>query len=144
MSILNIKRYTTKASISFLRNIRLSKFKAWESVMFPHLFKALNQLYRKLLTPLGITYLWWCWFYGKKMRLPFQRLTIFRIIDLNPHFEKVRSNVNRTRSKEDERQVIITLKVKNLRNKLWIFLLIFWKLWHDDSTWFERSTNTTS
>ena len=79
---------------------------------------ALNQLYRKLLTPLGITYpqylvmlvLW------EKMRLLFQKLaaSYFRVFNFNPNFKKLEALqlLNRTRSKEDERQVIITLSEK--------------------------------
>ncbi|MEQ1106363.1 MarR family winged helix-turn-helix transcriptional regulator [Acinetobacter seifertii] len=80
---------------------------------------ALNQLYRKLLTPLGITYpqylvmlvLWekdeiTVSEIGKKLFLESSTLT--------PILKKLEAIqlVNRTRSKEDERQVIITLSEK--------------------------------
>ncbi|AZC04938.1 MarR family transcriptional regulator [Acinetobacter nosocomialis] len=77
---------------------------------------ALNQLYRKLLTPLGITYpqyLVMLVFMGK------DEITVSEIgsklflesSTLTPILKKLEALqfVNRTRSKEDERQVIITL-----------------------------------
>ena len=77
---------------------------------------ALNQLYRKLLTPLGITYpqylvmlvLW------EKDEITVSeigsKLFLFSST-LTPILKKLEALqfVNRTRSKEDERQVIITL-----------------------------------
>lgn len=85
---------------------------------------ALNQLYRKLLTPLGITYpqylvmlvLWendeiTVSEIGSKLFLESSTLT--------PILKKleVLQLLNRTRSKEDERQVIITLSEKGKKLK---------------------------
>ncbi|ELW76574.1 TPA: MarR family transcriptional regulator [Acinetobacter nosocomialis] len=77
---------------------------------------ALNQLYRKLLTPLGITYpqylvmlvLW------EKDELTVSEIGSKLFLEsstLTPILKKLEALqfVNRTRSKEDERQVIITL-----------------------------------
>ena len=77
---------------------------------------ALNQLYRKLLTPLGITYpqylvmlvLW------EKDEITVSEIgsnLFFESSTLTPILKKLEALqfVNRTRSKEDERQVIITL-----------------------------------
>lgn len=85
---------------------------------------ALNQLYRKLLTPLGITYpqylvmlvLWerdeiTVSEIGSKLFLESSTLT--------PILKKLEALqlLNRTRSKEDERQVIITLSEKGKKLK---------------------------
>ncbi|MDO7230716.1 MarR family winged helix-turn-helix transcriptional regulator [Acinetobacter nosocomialis] len=77
---------------------------------------ALNQLYRKLLTPLGITYpqylvmlvLW------EKDKITVSEIGSKLFLEsstLTPILKKLEALqfVNRTRSKEDERQVIITL-----------------------------------
>ncbi len=77
---------------------------------------ALNQLYRKLLTPLGITYpqylvmlvLW------EKDEITVSEIGSKLFLEsstLTPILKKLEALqfVNRTRSKEDERQVIITL-----------------------------------
>ncbi len=86
---------------------------------------ALNQLYRKLLTPLGITYpqylvmlvLW------EKDEITVSEIGSKLFLEsstLTPILKKLEALqfVNRTRSKEDERQVIITLSEngKNLKN----------------------------
>ncbi|MEN8275319.1 MarR family transcriptional regulator [Acinetobacter seifertii] len=80
---------------------------------------ALNQLYRKLLTPLGITYpqylvmlvLW------EKDEITVSEIGNKLFLEsstLTPILKKLEAIqlVNRTRSKEDERQVIITLSEK--------------------------------
>lgn len=80
---------------------------------------ALNQLYRKLLTPLGITYpqylvmlvLW------EKDEITVSEIGNKLFLEsstLTPILKKLEAMqlVNRTRSKEDERQVIITLSEK--------------------------------
>lgn len=80
---------------------------------------ALNQLYRKLLTPLGITYpqylvmlvLW------EKDEVTVSEIGSKLFLEsstLTPILKKLEAMqlVNRTRSKEDERQVIITLSEK--------------------------------
>lgn len=80
---------------------------------------ALNQLYRKLLTPLGITYpqylvmlvLW------EKDEITVSEIGTKLFLEsstLTPILKKLEAIqlVNRTRSKEDERQVIITLSEK--------------------------------
>jgi len=87
---------------------------------------ALNQLYRKLLTPLGITYpqylvmlvLW------EKDEVTVSEIGSKLFLEsstLTPILKKLEAMhlVNRTRSKEDERQVIITLseKGKNLKEQ---------------------------
>lgn len=79
----------------------------------------LNQLYRKLLTPLGITYpqylvmlvLW------EKDEITVSEIGNKLFLEsstLTPILKKLEAIqlVNRTRSKEDERQVIITLSEK--------------------------------
>ncbi|MDR2248678.1 MarR family transcriptional regulator [Acinetobacter sp.] len=87
---------------------------------------ALNQLYRKLLTPLGITYpqylvmlvLW------EKDEVTVSEIGSKLFLEsstLTPILKKLEAMqlVNRNRSKEDERQVIITLseKGKNLKEQ---------------------------
>lgn len=87
---------------------------------------ALNQLYRKLLTPLGITYpqylvmlvLW------EKDEITVSEIGSKLFLEsstLTPILKKLEALqlLNRTRSKEDERQVIITLseKGKKLREQ---------------------------
>ncbi|EMB4639599.1 MarR family transcriptional regulator [Acinetobacter baumannii] len=87
---------------------------------------ALNQLYRKLLTPLGITYpqylvmlvLW------EKDEITVSEIGSKLFLEsstLTPILKKLEALqlLNRTRSKEDERQVIITLseKGKNLKEQ---------------------------
>ncbi|WP_347016544.1 MarR family transcriptional regulator [Acinetobacter seifertii] len=80
---------------------------------------ALNQLYRKLLSPLGITYpqylvmlvLW------EKDEITVSEIGNKLFLEsstLTPILKKLEAIqlVNRTRSKEDERQVIITLSEK--------------------------------
>ncbi|MEB3795967.1 MULTISPECIES: MarR family winged helix-turn-helix transcriptional regulator [Acinetobacter] len=85
---------------------------------------ALNQLYRKLLTPLGITYpqylvmlvLW------EKDEITVSEIGNKLFLEsstLTPILKKLEAIqlVNRTRSKEDERQVIITLSEKGIELK---------------------------
>ncbi|MBJ8505560.1 MarR family winged helix-turn-helix transcriptional regulator [Acinetobacter seifertii] len=85
---------------------------------------ALNQLYRKLLTPLGITYpqylvmlvLW------EKDEITVSEIGNKLFLEsstLTPILKKLEAMqfVNRTRSKEDERQVIITLSEKGKKLK---------------------------
>ncbi|WP_406904668.1 MarR family winged helix-turn-helix transcriptional regulator [Acinetobacter baumannii] len=85
---------------------------------------ALNQLYRKLLTPLGITYpqylvmlvLW------EKDEITVSEIGSKLFLEsstLTPILKKleVLQLLNRTRSKEDERQVIITLSQKGKKLK---------------------------
>ncbi|MDC4559105.1 MarR family transcriptional regulator [Acinetobacter baumannii] len=85
---------------------------------------ALNQLYRKLLTPLGITYpqylvmlvLW------EKDEITVSEIGSKLFLEsstLTPILKKleVLQLLNRTRSKEDERQVIITLSEKGKKLK---------------------------
>ncbi|MDV7425406.1 MarR family transcriptional regulator [Acinetobacter baumannii] len=85
---------------------------------------ALNQLYRKLLTPLGITYpqylvmlvLW------EKDEITVSEIGSKLFLEsstLTPILKKleVLHLLNRTRSKEDERQVIITLSEKGKKLK---------------------------
>ncbi|WP_445406701.1 MarR family winged helix-turn-helix transcriptional regulator [Acinetobacter seifertii] len=85
---------------------------------------ALNQLYRKLLTPLGITYpqylvmlvLW------EKDEITVSEIGNKLFLEsstLTPILKKLEAIqlVNRTRSKEDERQVIITLSEKGKKLK---------------------------
>ncbi|MCG8285599.1 MarR family transcriptional regulator [Acinetobacter seifertii] len=85
---------------------------------------ALNQLYRKLLTPLGITYpqylvmlvLW------EKDEITVSEIGNKLFLEsstLTPILKKLEAMqlVNRTRSKEDERQVIITLSKKGKKLK---------------------------
>ncbi|MEX7521259.1 MarR family winged helix-turn-helix transcriptional regulator, partial [Acinetobacter baumannii] len=85
---------------------------------------ALNQLYRKLLTPLGITYpqylvmlvLW------EKDEITVSEIGSKLFLEsstLTPILKKLEALqlLNRTRSKEDERQVIITLSEKGKKLK---------------------------
>lgn len=85
---------------------------------------ALNQLYRKLLTPLGITYpqylvmlvLW------EKDEITVSEIGSKLFLEsstLTPILKKLEALqlLNRTRSKEDERQVIITLSEKGQKLK---------------------------
>ncbi|HEE6025348.1 MarR family transcriptional regulator [Acinetobacter baumannii] len=85
---------------------------------------ALNQLYRKLLTPLGITYpqylvmlvLW------EKDEITVSEIGSKLFLEsstLTPILKKLETLqlLNRTRSKEDERQVIITLSEKGKKLK---------------------------
>ncbi|EMI5378670.1 MarR family transcriptional regulator [Acinetobacter baumannii] len=85
---------------------------------------ALNQLYRKLLTPLGITYpqylvmlvLW------EKDEITVSEMGSKLFLEsstLTPILKKLEALqlLNRTRSKEDERQVIITLSEKGKKLK---------------------------
>ncbi|MFK1490403.1 MarR family winged helix-turn-helix transcriptional regulator [Acinetobacter baumannii] len=85
---------------------------------------ALNQLYRKLLTPLGITYpqylvmlvLW------EKDEITVSEIGSKLFLEsstLTPILQKLEALqlLNRTRSKEDERQVIITLSEKGKKLK---------------------------
>ncbi|HFG6932672.1 TPA: MarR family winged helix-turn-helix transcriptional regulator [Acinetobacter baumannii] len=85
---------------------------------------ALNQLYRKLLTPLGITYpqylvmlvLW------EKDEITVSEIGNKLFLEsstLTPILKKLEAQqfLNRTRSKEDERQVIITLSEKGKKLK---------------------------
>lgn len=85
---------------------------------------ALNQLYRKLLTPLGITYpqylvmlvLW------EKDEITVSEIGSKLFLEsstLTPILKKLEAQqfLNRTRSKEDERQVIITLSEKGKKLK---------------------------
>lgn len=85
---------------------------------------ALNQLYRKLLTPLGITYpqylvmlvLW------EKDEITVSEIASKLFLEsstLTPILKKLEALqlLNRTRSKEDERQVIITLSEKGKKLK---------------------------
>ncbi|HCW3746584.1 TPA: MarR family transcriptional regulator [Acinetobacter baumannii] len=85
---------------------------------------ALNQLYRKLLTPLGITYpqylvmlvLW------EKDEITVSEIGSKLFLEsstLTPILKKLEALqlLNRTRSKEDERQVIITLSEKGKKIK---------------------------
>ncbi|CAA0207493.1 MarR family transcriptional regulator [Acinetobacter baumannii] len=85
---------------------------------------ALNQLYRKLLTPLGITYpqylvmlvLW------EKDEITVSEIGSKLFLEsstLTPILKKLEALqlLNRTRSKEDERQVIITLSEKGEKLK---------------------------
>ncbi|EHU1441250.1 MarR family transcriptional regulator [Acinetobacter baumannii] len=85
---------------------------------------ALNQLYRKLLTPLGITYpqylvmlvLW------EKDKITVSEIGSKLFLEsstLTPILKKLEALqlLNRTRSKEDERQVIITLSEKGKKLK---------------------------
>ncbi|EKB34709.1 MarR family transcriptional regulator [Acinetobacter baumannii] len=85
---------------------------------------ALNQLYRKLLTPLGITYpqylvmlvLW------EKDEITVSEIGNKLFLEsstLTPILKKLEALqlLNRTRSKEDERQVIITLSEKGKKLK---------------------------
>ncbi|CAI3141904.1 transcriptional regulator OhrR [Acinetobacter baumannii 1598530] len=85
---------------------------------------ALNQLYRKLLTPLGITYpqylvmlvLW------EKDEITVSEIGSKLFLEsstLTPILKKLEALqlLNRTRSKEDERQVIITLNEKGKKLK---------------------------
>ncbi|MDC4637140.1 MarR family winged helix-turn-helix transcriptional regulator [Acinetobacter baumannii] len=85
---------------------------------------ALNQLYRKLLTPLGITYpqylvmlvLW------EKDEITVSEIGSKLFLEsstLTPILKKLEALqlLNRTRSKEDERQVIITLREKGKKLK---------------------------
>ncbi|AVI33974.1 MarR family winged helix-turn-helix transcriptional regulator [Acinetobacter baumannii] len=84
----------------------------------------LNQLYRKLLTPLGITYpqylvmlvLW------EKDEITVSEIGSKLFLEsstLTPILKKLEALqlLNRTRSKEDERQVIITLSEKGKKLK---------------------------
>ena len=76
---------------------------------------ALNQLYRKLLAPLGITYpqylvmlvLW----EQDEVTVSEIGAKLFRIIYPHSYLEKLEAShlLHRTRSTQDERQVIITL-----------------------------------
>ncbi|HAV3581583.1 MarR family transcriptional regulator [Acinetobacter baumannii] len=85
---------------------------------------ALNQIYRKLLTPLGITYpqylvmlvLW------EKDEITVSEIGSKLFLEsstLTPILKKLEALqlLNRTRSKEDERQVIITLSEKGKKLK---------------------------
>lgn len=85
---------------------------------------ALNQLYRKLLTPIGITYpqylvmlvLW------EKDEITVSEIGSKLFLEsstLTPILKKLEALqlLNRTRSKEDERQVIITLSEKGKKLK---------------------------
>ncbi|MGL2960594.1 MarR family winged helix-turn-helix transcriptional regulator [Acinetobacter baumannii] len=85
---------------------------------------ALNQLYRKLLTPLGITYpqylvmlvLW------EKDEITVSEIGSKLFLEsstLTPILKKLEALqlLNRTRSKEDERRVIITLSEKGKKLK---------------------------
>ncbi|EPF6152438.1 MarR family winged helix-turn-helix transcriptional regulator [Acinetobacter baumannii] len=85
---------------------------------------ALNQLYRKLLTPLGITYpqylvmlvLW------EKDEITVSEIGSKLFLEsstLTPILKKLEALqlLNRTRSKEDERQVIITLSEEGKKLK---------------------------
>ncbi|OTU89009.1 MarR family transcriptional regulator [Acinetobacter baumannii] len=85
---------------------------------------ALNQLYRKLLTPLGITYpqylvmlvLW------EKDEITVSEIGSKLFLEsstLTPILKKLEALqlLNRTRSKEDEKQVIITLSEKGKKLK---------------------------
>ncbi|MCY3287180.1 MarR family transcriptional regulator [Acinetobacter baumannii] len=85
---------------------------------------ALNQLYRKLLTPFGITYpqylvmlvLW------EKDEITVSEIGSKLFLEsstLTPILKKLEALqlLNRTRSKEDERQVIITLSEKGKKLK---------------------------
>ncbi|MDC5069807.1 MarR family winged helix-turn-helix transcriptional regulator [Acinetobacter baumannii] len=85
---------------------------------------ALNQLYRKLLTPLGITYpqylvmlvLW------EKDEITVSEIGSKLFLEsstLTPILKKLEALqlLNRTRSKKDERQVIITLSEKGKKLK---------------------------
>ncbi|MCR6568838.1 MarR family winged helix-turn-helix transcriptional regulator [Acinetobacter baumannii] len=85
---------------------------------------SLNQLYRKLLTPLGITYpqylvmlvLW------EKDEITVSEIGSKLFLEsstLTPILKKLEALqlLNRTRSKEDERQVIITLSEKGKKLK---------------------------
>ncbi|NUF84161.1 MarR family winged helix-turn-helix transcriptional regulator [Acinetobacter seifertii] len=80
---------------------------------------ALNQLYRKLLTPLGITYPQYLvmlvlWEKDKITVSEIGNKLFLESSTLTPILKKLEAMqfVNRTRSKEDERQVIITLSEK--------------------------------
>lgn len=80
---------------------------------------ALNQLYRKLLTPLGITYPQYLvmlvlWEKDEVTVSEIGNKLFLESSTLTPILKKLEAMqlVNRTRSKEDERQVIITLSEK--------------------------------
>ncbi|MFI8010558.1 MarR family winged helix-turn-helix transcriptional regulator [Acinetobacter sp. ABJ_C4_1] len=80
---------------------------------------ALNQLYRKLLTPLGITYPQYLvmlvlWEKDEVTVSEIGNKLFLESSTLTPILKKLEAIqlVNRTRSKEDERQVIITLSEK--------------------------------